>query len=175
MRTPRPLPFPKALLRLALLGVPTLSAQIYWQPLDEAFQRARFQNRLLLIYLYTPWCSPCVMMDQNVWNQPLIANYATANFHCVRLNAEARDSIPFNGTLFPYLPELHANQLAYLLLEGNMQYPALVLMEPSGEVLLVLRGYLKPALVDTLLHYFATRSYQRIRWEDYQKEYQSQL
>jgi hypothetical protein len=50
-----------------------------------------------------------------------------------------------------------------------------VLMEPSGEVLLVLRGYLKPALVDTLLHYFATRSYRRIRWEDYQKEYQSQL
>jgi len=152
-----------------------LPAQIYWQSLDEAFQRARYQDRLLLIYVYTPWCSPCVMMDQNVWNHPLIASYATANFHCARLDAEARDSIPFNGTYFPYLPELHANQLAYLLLEGNMQYPALVLMAPSGEVLLVLRGYLKPALVDTLLHYFATRSYQHIRWEDYQKEYQSQL
>ncbi len=152
-----------------------LPAQIYWQNLEEAFRRARYQDRLLLLYIYTPWCSPCVMMDQNVWSHPLIASYATANFHCVRLNAEARDSIPFNGTQFPYLPELHANQLAYLLLEGNMQYPALVLMEPSGEVLLALRGYLRPALVDTLLHYFATRSYQRVRWEDYQKEYQSQL
>ncbi len=152
-----------------------LSAQIYWQSLEEALGRARYQDRLLLLYIYTPWCSPCIMMDQNVWSHPLIASYATANFHCVRLNAEARDSIPFNGTQFPYLPELHANQLAYLLLEGNMQYPALVLMAPSGEVLLALRGYLKPALVDTLLHYFATRSYQRIRWEDYQKEYQSQL
>ncbi len=152
-----------------------LCAQIYWQDIDAAFQKARYQERILLIYIYTPWCSPCVMMDQHTWSHPLIASYATANFQCVRLNAEDRDSIPFNGTRFPYLPELHANQLAYLLLEGQMQYPALVLMEPTGEVLLALRGYLKPALVDTILHYFATGSYRRVSWEAYQKEYISQL
>ncbi len=170
--TPRAL---RAFIFLLTLVGPRLLGQIYWQSLEAAFQRARFQERLILIYIYTPWCSPCVMMDQNVWSHPLIANYATANFHCVRLNAEDRDSILFNGTRFPYLPELHANQLAYLLLEGQMQYPAIVLMEPSGEIILALRGYYKPAFIDTLLHYFATRSYQRISWEEYQKEYQSQL
>lgn len=150
-------------------------AQITWQPIDEALARARYQERLLLIYIYTPWCSPCLMMDQNIWAHPFIANYAAVNFHCVRLNAESRDSILFNGTTFPFLPDLHTNQLAYLLLEGEMQYPALVLMQPDGEILLTLRGYIKPALMDTILHYFASGRYKTTRWEDFQKEYVSQL
>lgn len=152
-----------------------LSAQIVWQSLDDAFQRARTVDRIILIYLYTPWCSPCLMMDQNTWAHPLIANYAIRNFHCVRLNAEARDSIPFNGTFFPYLPDLHVNQLAYLLLEGKMEYPALVLMEPTGSVLLVLRGYIGPRLMDEILRYFAGGFYRTMEWETFQKTYPSQL
>ncbi|MCX7606031.1 MAG: thioredoxin family protein [Bacteroidia bacterium] len=152
-----------------------LWSQIYWQPIDEAFQRARFQDRILLIYLQTPWCSPCVMMEQNTWAHPVIATYATANFHCVKLNAEDRDSLSFNGTKFPYLPELHANQLAYLLLEGKMEYPAIVLMESSGSTLLTLRGYIAPRLMDEILRYFGGGFYRYLRWEDFQKNYPSQL
>lgn len=153
----------------------SLWSQIYWQNLHDAFQRARFQDRLILIYIYTPWCSPCVMMDQNTWAHPVIATYATANFHCVRLNAEARDSIFFNDTHFPYLPDLHANQLAYLLLEGKMEYPALVLMEPSGTILLTLRGYIGPKLMDEVLRYFGGGFYRHTAWEEFQKNNPSKL
>lgn len=153
----------------------SLAAQIVWQDIDAASQRARFQDRLLLVYIYTPWCSPCVMMDQHTWAHPVIATFAVKNFHCVRLNGEARDSIPFNGTLFPYLPELHANQLAYLLLEGRMEYPALVLMEPSGVILLKLHGYIAPRLMDEILRYFGGGFYRTTSWEDFQKTYPSQL
>jgi thioredoxin-related protein len=115
------------------------------------------------------------MMEQNTWSHPVIATYASANFHCVRLDAESRDSIPFNGTKFPYLPDLHANQLAYLLLEGKMEYPALVLMEPSGAVLLTLRGYFTPRLMDEVLRYFGGGFYRSMSWETFQKAYPSQL
>ncbi|MCS7297510.1 MAG: thioredoxin family protein [Bacteroidia bacterium] len=158
-----------------LLLISPLSAQIVWQDLDAAFQRARFQDRILLIYIYTPWCAPCIMMDQTTWAHPVIATFAVKNFHCVRLNAEERDSIPFNGTLFPYLPEVHANQLAYLLLEGKMEYPALVLMEPSGNSLLTLRGYVNVRLMDEILRYFGGGFYRRMSWDAFQKTYPSQL
>ena len=160
--------------QLALLLTP-LYAQIYWQPLHEAHERSRLQGRILLIYLYTPWCAPCVMMDQNTWAHPVIATFATANFHCTRVNAESRDSLLFNGSYFPYLPELHANQLAYLLLEGKMEYPALILMEPSGETLLTLRGYIPPRLMDEILRYFGGGFYRNTPWEEFQKSYPSQL
>ncbi|MCS7189325.1 MAG: thioredoxin family protein [Bacteroidia bacterium] len=158
-----------------LLSLSPLLGQIYWQSIEEAFQRARYRDKLLLIYLYTPWCSPCVMMDQNVWSNPVIASYATANFHCVRLNAESRDSILFNNTYFPYLPELHANQLAYLLLEGKMEYPALILMEASGSILITLRGFLPLRLLDEVLRYFGGGFYRYMPWTDFQKTYPSQL
>ncbi len=153
----------------------SLSAQIAWQPLHLAFERARYQDRLLLIYFYTPWCSPCMLMDQHSWAHPVIATYATANFHCVRLNAEDRDSLPFNGSLFPYLPELHANQLAYLLLEGKMEYPALVVMDPSGTVLLKLHGLIPVRLLDEILRYFGGGFYRSMSWEAFRKTYPSQL
>ncbi|MEN2992042.1 MAG: thioredoxin family protein [Bacteroidia bacterium] len=152
-----------------------LLAQIYWQGLEEAFQRARYQDRLLLIYLYTPWCGLCVLMDQITWAHPVIATYAVRNFHCVRLNAESRDSIFFNGTFFPYLPEVHANEVAYLLLEGKMEYPALVLMDPRGSTLLTLRGYIEPKLMDEILRYFGGGYYRTMGWEEFQKTYPSQL
>lgn len=152
-----------------------LPAQIVWQDIDDAFQRARFVDRLLLIYIYTPWCSPCVMMEQNTWAHPVISNYAVRNFHCVRLNAESRDSIRFNGSSFPYLPDAHANKLAYLLLEGKMEYPALVLMDRSGTVLLVMRGYIGHRLMDEILRYFAGGFYRTMEWETFQKTYPSQL
>ncbi|MCX8111909.1 MAG: thioredoxin family protein [Bacteroidia bacterium] len=161
--------------RWGIALVSPLFAQILWQDLETAFQRARYVDRLLLIYIYTPWCSPCVMMEQNTWSHPIIANFAAKNFHCIRLNAESRDSIPFNGTLFPYLPELHANQLAYLLLEGKMEYPTLVLMEPSGAVLLVLRGYIAPRLMDEVLRYFAGGFHRFMSWETFKQTYPSQL
>lgn len=158
----------------ALLLLP-LYAQIYWQPLHEAYERARLQGKPLLVYLYTPWCGPCVMMDQNTWAHPVIATFATANFHCARVDAEARDSLFFNGSYFPYLPELHANQLAYLLLQGKMEYPALLLMDPTGETLLTLHGYIAPRLMDEILRYFGGGFYRSMPWEEFQKSYPSQL
>ncbi|MCS6790278.1 MAG: thioredoxin family protein [Bacteroidia bacterium] len=152
-----------------------LSAQIHWQPIDEAFQRARQQGRLLLIYIYTPWCAPCVMMDQNSWAHPVIASYAAAHFHCARLNGESRDSLLFNGTFFPFQPEVHANELAYLLLEGKMEYPALVFMEPNGTIVLALRGYLAPRLLDEILRYFGEGFYRTMSWEAFQNTYPSNL
>ncbi|MEN3040821.1 MAG: thioredoxin family protein [Bacteroidia bacterium] len=152
-----------------------LFAQIFWQDIDEAFRRARVVDRLLLIYVYTPWCAPCKMMEQNTWDHPTIAVFATKNFHCVRLNAEARDSILFNGTYFPYLTEVHANQLAYLLLSGKMEYPALVIMEATGNILLTMHGYISPRLMDEILRYFGAGFYKKISWEEFQKTYPSQL
>ncbi|MCS6895461.1 MAG: thioredoxin family protein [Bacteroidia bacterium] len=152
-----------------------LYAQILWQEINTAFQRAQVLDRLLLIYIYTPWCSLCKMMEQNTWEHPTIAVFATKNFHCVRLNAEARDSIFFKGTYFPYLTELHANQLAYLLLNGKMEYPALVIMEPSGNVLLTINGYISLRLMDEILRYFGAGFYRRMSWEEFQKTYPSQL
>ncbi|MCS7153776.1 MAG: thioredoxin family protein [Bacteroidia bacterium] len=160
--------------QVSLLGS-GLFAQIVWQDIDAAFQRARQVERLILVYIYTPWCSPCVMMDQNTWAHPVIATYATRNFHCVRLNAEERDTIFFNGEFFPYRPDIHANQLAYVLLEGKMEYPALVLMEPSGTVLLAMRGYIAPRLMDEILRYFGGGFYRTQKWETFRQTYPSQL
>lgn len=162
-------------MRVGLLGASLLlHAQIAWQPLSQAAPKS-FSHRMLFIYIYTPWCSLCHMMEQNVLSHPAISSYVNRNFIPLRINAESKDTLFYRNTYFRFLPELQIHELAYLLLEGRMEYPAMVFVEPSGQVIFALRAYLTAKQLDTLLHYFASGAYRDTPWETYEQMYVSNL
>ncbi|MGQ9863785.1 MAG: thioredoxin family protein [Bacteroidia bacterium] len=152
-----------------------LHAQIAWQPLSQEASKGFHSQRMLFIYIYAPWCSLCHMMEQNVLSHPAISSYVNRNFTPLRINAEGKDTLFYRDTYFRYLPELQIHELAYLLLEGKMEYPAMVFVEPSGQVLFALRAYLTAKQLDVLLHYFASGAYRDTSWETYEQVYVSNL
>ncbi len=54
---------------------------------DEALARARGENRLLLVDVYTDWCGWCKKMDREVFADDRVAR-AARSFVAVRVNAE---------------------------------------------------------------------------------------
>ena len=75
----------------ALLAVPAFAQQeaVHWhKDLESAKVVAKETGRLVLVHFWTPTCGPCVALNQNVFNQPGVANAIETQFVPVKLNAD---------------------------------------------------------------------------------------
>jgi YHS domain-containing protein/thiol-disulfide isomerase/thioredoxin len=73
-----------------LLAVPALAQEaVHWhKDLESAKVVAKQTNRLVLVHFWTPSCGPCMALNQNVFNQPGVANAIESQFVPVKLNAD---------------------------------------------------------------------------------------
>jgi YHS domain-containing protein/thiol-disulfide isomerase/thioredoxin len=84
-------PFLPVVVLSALLAVPALAQQeaVHWHnDLESAKVVAKQTNRLVLVHFWTPSCGPCMALNQNVFNQPGVANAIETQFVPVKLNAD---------------------------------------------------------------------------------------
>ncbi len=62
---------------------------VQWlQDLNAAQQQAASNRKLVLVHFWAPWCLPCKRLDQEVFNQPHVAQAIHAAFVPVKLNAD---------------------------------------------------------------------------------------
>ena len=87
---------------ISLIGqkVKNHKGPINWLTLEEADSLYKIQKRPIFIDVFTDWCGWCKRMDATTFKDPNIAGYLNANFYSVKLNAETRDTITFNGKTF---------------------------------------------------------------------------
>ena len=65
----------------------------------------------MFIDVYTDWCGWCKRMDASTFKDPTVAAYLNANFYPVKLNAETRDTITFNGKTYTNSQSVKAKQM----------------------------------------------------------------
>lgn len=56
--------------------------------LNEAFDKARQENKLIFIDAYTTWCGPCKYLSKNIFTQQSVGDYYNDNFINVKINME---------------------------------------------------------------------------------------
>lgn len=61
---------------------------------DEALAKAKQENKLLFVDLYTEWCAPCKMVAKIVFPQKKIGNYYNQHFINYQLDAEKGGMAP---------------------------------------------------------------------------------
>lgn len=165
------------------LGVPEMWAQqarkpvpdteVKWVSFEFAIKNAARTNRMILVDFYTDWCGWCKVMDKKTYSQAHIIRFLNERFYCVKFNAEGKDTVVYKGREYSYVPSLRCNQFAYKLLNGNLGYPTTVFLNPAGDVLNPVPGYLDPPTMETLLHYYAEKVHEKgISYEDYRKNFQ---
>ena len=165
---------------LIILSV-SLNAQekklVNWMSFEEAVEANKKEPKKLFIDVYTDWCGWCKVMDKNTFNHPQIAEYLNENFYPVKLDAEQKEDISFNGHTFKFVAQGRKgyHELAAALLNGKLSYPTVVFMDEELRIIQPLPGYQKPEQFDPIIRFIGGDHYQNISWEDFQGQYKSTL
>lgn len=141
---------------------------IKWVSLDEAIDRARRDNKKVLIFVYTDWCGYCKLMEKKSFRNPDVVEYMNQKYVAVKLNAWSKGVVWFAGHQFKFIEELNIHQLAYQLLDGKMEYPTSVILNYNNyEILSPVRGYMEPRSLMKVLKFYGDDIYLTKTWNEY--------
>jgi thioredoxin-related protein len=145
-------------------------APINWISFEQAAAKNDTAQKKVFIDAYTHWCGWCKRMDATTFRDSAVVKYMNDKFHAVKLDAETKDTIQFNGNKFVYKPENKANELAISLMNGQMSYPTFIFLDEQFGMLSPLPGYQTPEQLMVVLKYFGEDIYKTKKWEEYEKE-----
>ena len=153
------------------------SGEVKWLTIQQAEKLNREHPRKIMVDVYTDWCGWCKRMDSVTFRHPVIARYINENFYAVKLNAEGRDDITFNGTTYKFVPQGSRgyHELAAGLLSGKMSFPSIAYLNEKLQLLGAVPGFMPPATMEPLLNYIAEDKFTTESLEDFQKTFQSKI
>ena len=149
----------------------TATNEIEWLTLEQAQKLNKKKPKLFLIDAYTDWCGWCKKMDASTYKDAAVVSYVNENFYAVKLNAEQRDSIEFNGKIYKYSPGMRSNEVAVELLKGQMMYPTTIFLDKELKNLSVIPGYQSVSDMIKILKYFGEKTYLNTNWDEYNLNY----
>lgn len=161
-----------------LLSLGSMQAQkVNWMSIEEAEAAAKEEPRKVIVDVYTDWCGWCKRMDQTTFSNPVIAEYINQNYYAVKLDAEQKDSINFKDHTFKYVAQGRRgyHELAAALLNGKMSYPNIVYMNEQMQVIQAVPGYQDAKSFEKIIKFFGEDHFQDTSWEDFQKNFVSEL
>jgi thioredoxin-related protein len=166
-----------ALLFLSFSGLAQDVSKVKWYSIEEAEKLNKQQPRKIMIDVYTDWCGWCKKMDKETFSHPVIAEYINKHYYPVKLDAESKEEIVFNGTTYKHVAQgaRGYHELAAGLLNGKMSYPSIAYMNEKMELLGAVPGYMTPPVIEPLLNYIAEDKYTSESLEEYQKNFQSKI
>ncbi|MBK35426.1 MAG: hypothetical protein CME26_07845 [Gemmatimonadetes bacterium] len=117
-----------------LLATP---ASAKWLTYPEGLAHADSTGTLVLVEVYTDWCSYCKKLERRVLSRDDIKSVIAKHFTPVKLDAEDDTPVAQMGDT-----TLTARQLARRY--GATTYPTVLILSPKGQLLTKLVGYLPP-------------------------------
>ena len=150
---------------------PKESSKIHWMDwTDEAFERAKNENKPVLLDISAVWCHWCHRLDHDTYSVPEVAEYIESNFIPIRVDTDKRPDInrrynmggwPTTAFLTPdgrvigggtYMPPEQMRQVlrdVKSFWEKSQGKPAPELEMPEPESIPI--GQLSPLIVDEIL------------------------
>ncbi len=154
---------------------PTVNATesgVKWYTWEEASKANKNEKKKFFVDIYTDWCGWCKRMDRTTYKNPEVVKYLNTYFYPVKLNAEQKEDIKFNGQTFKWKAggKNGIHSLAYSLVDGHLSYPTVVYLTENYERIMISPGYKQPKGVLKELKFAAEERYATTSWNDYQRE-----
>lgn len=127
----------------------------------DAVSKAKAENKMILVDVFTDWCVWCKRMDKDVYTDPAVQAEMSKYFTSVKLDAEADKEQTFRG--------VSATEQA---IAQNMKvtgYPTTVFMTPDEQVIQAVPGYIKAPEFALMLRYIGTKGYETKNFDEWKK------
>jgi len=160
-----------SLLFLVLTSFTVQAQDIQWISWEEAVQLSQTdaQPKKIFVDVYTDWCGWCKKMDKNTFQHPDVSKYMQDNFYMVKMDAEGKDPIEYQGKTFKFVPSGRRgyHELAAALLQGKMSYPTVVFLDEQLNMLSPVPGYQQVESFMQIAKYFGENIYKDKDWQSY--------
>ena len=163
------------LFSLLLIYSLSISAQeVTWLTWNEAYELSKNEEnpKKIFIDVYTDWCGWCKKMDKDTFQNPEVAAYMQENFYMVKMDAEGKEPIEYDGKTFNFVPQGRRgyHELAAALLQGKMSYPTVIFLDEELKMLSPVPGYQKVKPFLEIARYFGDNIYKEKDWKTYSKK-----
>lgn len=134
---------------------------IRWVNFEEGLELARKEKRMLLVDVYTDWCHWCKVMDEKTYGNRAVIDYANKNIVMAKLNAETKEKFSYKGVKYS------GSELAMMF--GVSGFPTTLFLEPSGEFITRIPGFIPPDQFKMILRFLAEKWYEKMEFQEFQK------
>ena len=153
---------------------PAPSAErLKWMTLVDVTESLEKEKRPILIDLYTDWCGWCKIMDKKTYANKNVMQYLQDKFYPVRVNAESRETITWNGKTYSFNPNYRSNEFAVYVTQGRLEFPTTVIIPADGSEPQAIPGYLEPKDFELIVKYFGEGGYGKTPFDEYRKNFKS--
>lgn len=149
----------------------SFAQEINWLTWDDAVALTQNEGNTKKVFVdvYTDWCGWCKKMDKDTFQNPEVAAYMQENYHMVKMDAEGKEPIEYNGKTFKFVPSGRRgyHELAAALMNGRMSYPTVVFLDEDLNMLSPVPGYQKVKPFMQIAKYFGEDIYKEQDWKTY--------
>lgn len=148
------------------------SEKMKWLTIQEAADSVAKNQRPIFIDLYTDWCGWCKVMDKKTYTDKRVYEYLQQKFFPVKVDAESKHDITWNGKTYTYNSNAKTNNFAIYLTNGQLEYPTTIIIPPGGEPQAI-PGYMTPTELELIVKYFGEGHYGKTSFPEFQKSFKS--
>lgn len=145
--------------------------KVHWMSMEEMQLAYKKKPKPIIVDVYTSWCGWCKVMDKETYSNDQVAAYINEKYYAVKLDAEGKDPIEWNGKKYGYIPQHKVNELAAYFLNGQMGYPTTVFFSSLDANPAPLAGYLKPKEIESPLKYFGDGVFKTKPYPEFMKSF----
>lgn len=149
------------------------NTKIEWKTFEEVEMLMNEKPKKVIVYFYTDWCGWCKRMDKNIYSNANLASYLNENYYAVKFNAEQKKSVYFNGKKYEVtkVGNRFVNELALSMLQGELLYPATVLLDENYTILNTFTGYMELYKMEPILKYVGDGLYTHTNWDKWFRDF----
>ncbi|MBK7171765.1 MAG: DUF255 domain-containing protein [Bacteroidales bacterium] len=143
---------------------------VTWYSFEEGMKLAKKKKKYVIVDIYTDWCGWCKKMDKETFCNPDVVKYLNEHYVAIKLNAEEKSPIAFNGMIYNNpapTKQRSTHQLAIALAGSKLAYPTYVYLDSKGNSITGTQGYSQPEDLIPLLKYIGTGAYKSKTWKDF--------
>lgn len=152
---------------------PIKKEKINWISIEEVNVKMKTDPRPVMIDLYTNWCYWCKIMDKKTYSNPKVISYINNHFYAVKLNAETKDTVVWNGKDYVFNPGDKINNFALYVTQGQLSFPNTIIFPDMGKIPASIPGFMEPKEIEVILKYFGDQKYRSQNFSDYSANFKT--
>jgi thioredoxin-related protein len=147
---------------------------IKWLTLQQAEEAMKKKPKKMIVDVYTTWCYWCKVLDAKTYSDAKVIDYVNKNFYAVKLDAESKDSVTYQGKTYFYNSSYRVNGVTQQFMEGSNGYPTITIVDEKFKVVSVNPGYQDSDAFLKLMKYYGDNYYLNTDYNTYLKTVDTQ-